>query len=316
MKSTLVLSILAALPYVAAHGFVNKITIDGQVYIGNVPNAQTNPSIIRQIDDVSPVKGANNTYLNCGQAATLASLVANAYPGSAMTFTWSGGDFSNWPHNTGPMMTYMASCGSTPCNNFDSQNAQWFKIDQLGRQEDGTWVQQDVMNGTPANVTIPINIAPGSYVLRHEIIALHLATSMGGAEFYPSCSQLSIGGNGTGAPTASELVTFPGAYSDNDPGIYDPTVFDTTAPYIFPGPAIAAFVGSSSSGSGTASNSTATMTTTATATPSSSPSSNTGSSSSDMCYLKKRSSTSSTTLLRRSHHVSRLMQDLYWRFSH
>lgn len=80
------------------------------------------------------------------------------------------------------------------------------------------------MSGATANVTLPSNIAPGNYIMRHEIIALHLANEKGGAEFYPSCSQLNITGSGTGAPTASELVSFPGAYSDTDPGIYVPAV--------------------------------------------------------------------------------------------
>lgn len=76
----------------------------------------------------------------------------------------------------------------------------------------------------PANVTIPSSIAPGNYLLRSEIISLQLAMTMGGAEFYPGCIQLSIGGSGTGAATSSEECEFPGCYSDSDPGIYDPTV--------------------------------------------------------------------------------------------
>lgn len=79
-------------------------------------------------------------------------------------------------------------------------------------------------DGVPANVTLPANIAPGAYLIRHEIIALHLATVAGGAEFYPSCSQIRVGGTGTGAPTADELVLLPGAYSDTDPGILVPDV--------------------------------------------------------------------------------------------
>ena len=71
-------------------------------------------------------------------------------------------------------------------------------------------------------MTLPDNIAPGDYLIRHEIIALHLATSVGGAEFYPSCTQVRIGGSGTGTPNGT--VSFPGAYSDTDPGIFDPTV--------------------------------------------------------------------------------------------
>ena len=50
-----------------------------------------------------------------------------------------------WPHNTGPLMTYMASCGNTTCDKFDSLDAGWFKIDEVGKKSDGTtWYQQDI----------------------------------------------------------------------------------------------------------------------------------------------------------------------------
>jgi hypothetical protein len=65
---------------------------------------------------------------------------------------------------------------------------------------------------------------------------------MGGAEFYPACSQLQVGGTGTGKPQESELVSLYGAYSDSDPGTYDPTVFNPSANYTFPGPPTASFV--------------------------------------------------------------------------
>jgi hypothetical protein len=42
---------------------------------------------------------------------------------------------------------------------------------------------------------------------------------VGGAEFYPSCSQLKVTGNGSGAPKESELVSLPGAYKKSDRGI-------------------------------------------------------------------------------------------------
>ena len=126
----------------------------------------------------------------------------------------------------GPMMTYMASCGSTTCDKFDSTTAKWFKIQEIGLDSSSPsgWVQAYLMNGTPANITLPSNLAPGNYLLRHEIIALHLGNIMGGAEFYPSCSQIIVGGSGTGQPSDDELVSLPGAYSDNDPGIYVPSV--------------------------------------------------------------------------------------------
>lgn len=80
------------------------------------------------------------------------------------------------------------------------------------------------VEGKPANVTIPASIAPGDYLLRSELISLQLAMTVGGAEFYPGCIQLSIGGSGTGAATSSEECKLPGCYSDTDPGIYDPNV--------------------------------------------------------------------------------------------
>lgn len=86
---------LSFLPQVRAHGYVAKVTIDGTVYAGNVPNAQPTPSIVRQINNIAPVKGASNAYLNCGQDAQKAALVANANPGSQVQFLWLDGDGTN-----------------------------------------------------------------------------------------------------------------------------------------------------------------------------------------------------------------------------
>ena len=88
---------------------------------------------------------------------------------------------------------------------------------------------------------MPENLTPGDYLIRHEIIALHLAVTEGGAEFYPSCTQVRVGGSGSGQPNAT--VTFPGAYKDTDPGIFDPTVFNPGDDYVFPGPALSNLAG-------------------------------------------------------------------------
>ena len=66
--------------------------------------------------------------------------------------------------------------------------------------------------------TLPSNLASGGYLLRHEIIALHLADQPGGATFYPACVQLEVGGNQSGVPSPDEFAQFPGAYyADSDP---------------------------------------------------------------------------------------------------
>lgn len=66
--------------------------------------------------------------------------------------------------------------------------------------------------------TIPPCLAPGSYLVRHEIIALHSAWAAGEAQFYPSCHQLTVSGSGTVVPTEG-LVSFPGAYKADEAGI-------------------------------------------------------------------------------------------------
>ncbi|CAG7846131.1 SubName: Full=Related to endoglucanase B {ECO:0000313/EMBL:CCA66803.1} [Serendipita indica DSM 11827] len=74
-----------------------------------------------------------------------------------------------------------------------------------------------VANNFTASVTIPSKLAAGEYLLRHELLALHGATSVGGAQFYPVYIQLIVTRGGSASP--SDLA-FPGAYSATDPGIY------------------------------------------------------------------------------------------------
>ena len=93
--------------------------------------------------------------------------------------------------------------------------------------------------------------------MRHEIVSLHLAnTKLGQAEFYPNCAQLNVVGPGTPGmgeansvnvsrhagtfvPAEEDLVTFPGGYDDNSPGLFNTRIFDLEpGQYIYPGPPI------------------------------------------------------------------------------
>ena len=93
-KTSLFVPLLAA-AFVSAHGFLNAVNINGQLYTGNVPLAPDNPSIIRQVVSPNPNKGASNPALTCGPNSTAAALVANANPGDSLTFSWKGADLSN-----------------------------------------------------------------------------------------------------------------------------------------------------------------------------------------------------------------------------
>ncbi|KAK3952120.1 putative glycoside hydrolase family 61 protein [Pseudoneurospora amorphoporcata] len=88
---------------------------------------------------------------------------------------------------------------------------------------------------------LPNCIAPGQYLLRVEIIALHSAKNSGQAQFYQSCAQINVSGSGSYTPLST--VSFPGAYKSNDPGILI-NIYGKLCgpdmdgkPYIVPGPA-------------------------------------------------------------------------------
>ncbi|KAJ7230015.1 glycoside hydrolase family 61 protein [Mycena pura] len=229
----------------AAHGWIGELTIAGKGYKGNEPTEETPngaPSVIRQIENNLPVKDTTSSELTCGRNAKPAALVATVAAGATIPVHWqtlAANGF--WFHDVGPMMTYLASCGSVTCDKFDASKAKWFKIAQEGQDSSGSWAQAKLDDGSPASVTLPSNLKAGNYLLRHEIVALHTAQSEGGAEFYPGCAQLTVTGSGDGTPADHELVSLPGAYKPTDPGILI-DVYNMKGPYQFPGPAIAAFV--------------------------------------------------------------------------
>ncbi|KAI0739448.1 glycoside hydrolase [Daedaleopsis nitida] len=234
-------SILAVVPVVSGHGFLSSVTIDGKTYKGNTPGSSSISSPIRMVSDIGPVKGATNPDITCGLSAQKAAIVADAQPGSTVSLMWRNPTRGNWIHDVGPLMTYLASCGSAGCASFNHSSARWFKIQESGLRSDGTWAMHDLYVGEPAKVALPSNLAAGEYLLRHELLALHAAQTLGGAEFYPACVQLRVGGTKSGKPAAT--VALPGAYSDTDKGILVDVYTDPGASYEFPGPAVSNLAG-------------------------------------------------------------------------
>lgn len=114
-------------------------------------------------------------------------------------------------------MTYLAKCTSE-CKSFkgDSGNV-WVKIDQMAYDTSKTppWGSDMLAKqGAAWTVTVPPNLAPGQYVLRHEILGLHVAGTRNGAQFYPSCAHLTVSGSGTQQLPSG--VALPGAYNPDD----------------------------------------------------------------------------------------------------
>ena len=84
------------------------------------------------------------------------------------------------------------------------------------------------------SVTIPKCIPDGDYLLRIEHIGLHVAQSVGGAQFYISCAQVTVSGGGGANPGSA--IALPGAYSASDPGIEININYPVPTSYKNPGP--------------------------------------------------------------------------------
>ncbi|TFK94533.1 lytic polysaccharide monooxygenase [Polyporus arcularius HHB13444] len=212
------LFVSALVSRVAAHGVVISIKANGKTYAGEPnPYQPTAASPIRAVSNNGPVTDVTDKHLACGNGNKVATMDVPVDAGSVATVQWT----KPWPHLKGPIMTYLASCGEACSKVTDPTSLNWFKIDQLGAPSDNdtAWVQDTLLCNQPVQITIPSELKPGYYMIRHEIIALHLATTQGGAEFYPQCIQVEVKGTGNLVPPSEGIVHFPGAYRANDAGI-------------------------------------------------------------------------------------------------
>lgn len=188
--------------------------------------------------------------MNCGAPGTTSQEIFDVAPGDKIGGWWQhvvgGAQFPGDPDNPiapshhGPAMAYLAKVDNAASASLGG--LKWFKIwqDTFDTNTRKWGVDNMVSNGGWTTFTFPQCIAPGQYLLRMELLALHSAKSQGGAQFYQSCAQINVSGSGTFSP--ANTVSFPGAYSANDPGIliniYGPTGTPDNAgkPYQAPGP--------------------------------------------------------------------------------
>lgn len=133
---------------------------------------------------------------------------------------------------------YLASCNGD-CTTVDKTALEFFKIDGVGLLDDttipGNWATDTLIaNNNSWTVTIPTDIAPGNYVLRHEIIALHSAGTTDGAQNYPQCFNLEVTGSGTAVPTGTLGEAL---YTPSDAGILI-NIYAAISSYVVPGPTL------------------------------------------------------------------------------
>lgn len=148
---------------------------------------------------------------NGGTSATLSAPVK---AGGKVEAIWS-----QWTHQQGPVMVWMYKCAGD-FSSCDGSGTKWFKIDQMGMTAPpltGTsWGTAVVMAKLSWNSTIPATLAPGNYLIRHELLALHQANT---PQFYPECAQVVVSGSGSAQPGSSYLAAIPAYASADDPGV-------------------------------------------------------------------------------------------------
>ncbi|EKG11261.1 Glycoside hydrolase family 61 [Macrophomina phaseolina MS6] len=237
----------------AAHGTVSGIVIDGKYTQNYNPSMQYQspaPVVIGWAIPEDQDNGfvAPSAYSDpdiiCHKGASNAQTYATVAAGEKIDIEWT-----TWPDShKGPVISYLAPCGGD-CTTVDKETLKFVKIDQGGLNVDTqTWAATDLIaNNNTWVTTIPSSVAPGKYVLRHEIIALHSAGSADGAQNYPQCMNLEITGSGSDdLTTGGTLGT--ALYKEDDPGILI-NIYQTLSTYEIPGPTL---YSGASSGSATA----------------------------------------------------------------
>jgi hypothetical protein len=234
----------------AAHGAVTSYVVASKTYPGYQGFSPSNsPNVIQwQWPDYNPTTSATDSKIRCngGHSATLTAPVA---PGDKVSATWG-----QWTHSQGPIIVWMYKC-SGAFSSCDGSGAGWFKIDEAGFHGDGVkvfldtevnsgWDIAKLVGGNKAwTSTIPPGLAPGNYLIRHELIALHQANA---PQWYAECAQLVVTGSGTAEPSSSQKASIPGYCKQTDSNIKF-NINDHTLPqtYVVPGPPV--FKGTASS---------------------------------------------------------------------
>eukprot|EP01114_Cavostelium_apophysatum_P016770 TRINITY_DN4836_c0_g1_i3.p1 TRINITY_DN4836_c0_g1~~TRINITY_DN4836_c0_g1_i3.p1 ORF type:complete len:246 (-),score=17.89 TRINITY_DN4836_c0_g1_i3:166-903(-) len=175
--------------------------------------------------------GLNSANMTCGFAPAAlnpAPTSCNTSAGDTVSVIFGNPqDSSQNPvpdDHKGPIIIYMARHESS--SGVPSGPA-WFKVYQQGKTlvtpdwQTTQWATNAIkpnMGALPFR--IPSDIPSGRYLLRVELIALHLVTNQSDgskyAEIYVGCADVTV--NNGGAADPPDKVAFPGAYTFSDPG--------------------------------------------------------------------------------------------------
>lgn len=171
--------------------------------------------IQRKWASIDPIFNATSPFIACNDPGTPPPSYIPIAAGDNITAV-----YWYWLHPVGPMTAWLAACppeAEGGCEAADVNEVDWFKIWEAGLLTgdvtEGMWWQKEFQNwdGSPDlwPVTIPATLRPGLYMIRHEILSIHIEDK---PQFYPECAHLNVTSGGSALPPASFLKKFPGAY--------------------------------------------------------------------------------------------------------
>ncbi|KAI0517395.1 endoglucanase-4 [Xylaria bambusicola] len=237
LSSVFFVALATSIPQLAsAHGFVSGVKVNGAWTAGADPvwyyyPAGTSPatagwnSLNQDLGFVEPTRFGTSD-IACHKSATVGQNFINAKAGDTITFFWN-----TWPDShKGPIINYIAPYGTS------ANSLKWNKISQSSIVSGTTWVTDSLIaNNFTSSTTIPRNLKAGDYVIRHEIIALHGAQNVNGAQNYPQCLNLRVSGSGTVSPSGGTVGS--SLYKSTDAGIIF-NLYASYSGYTYPGPAL------------------------------------------------------------------------------
>ncbi|KAG8933776.1 hypothetical protein FRC02_011195 [Tulasnella sp. 418] len=223
--STLSSIVFAALPLASAHYTWTSLIVGSTVTPAwQYVRTHTNMN--------SPVTAVNSIDFRCNKGASNGASTQTAAVTAGSTIGFS---LDNTLYHSGVLNVYMAKAPST-ASTFDGSGSVWFKVYQISAIADGKSIKFPADGLNKVTFTVPKNLPNGEYLVRVEHIALHVAQSFGGAQFYISCGQIKVSGGGSGNP--GPKVAIPGVYTGNEPGILINIYNNFPTQYIQPGPAV------------------------------------------------------------------------------
>ncbi|KAG9004899.1 hypothetical protein FRB93_010078 [Tulasnella sp. JGI-2019a] len=183
----------------------------------------------------APVTDVTSSEMKCYENSTASATgIATVTAGSTVGFV-----ADNTMGHPGYFDIYMSAANPATLESAGSGQT-WFKIHEWPPAYNSTVGFTFQLEGaTQFTFTIPAEVPSGQYLLRAEQIALHVASTFGGAQFYIACAQINVVNGGSGTP--GPLVSIPGVYTGYEPGIlidiYNAFPANYTG-YPSPGPAV------------------------------------------------------------------------------